>query len=155
MEMDFKIELILVSKLLIAVILGGIIGIEREIHGNSAGIRTYASVTLGAALFTLIGIHSTDLTAASRIVANIVTGIGFIGAGIIYKDGVKGLTHGLTSAATLWATAAIGVAVAYSMFVIAVVSTVVIYFLLAMHHFKWYISLKAKWKHNDHENDEI
>lgn len=155
MDVDFKLELILASKLIVAAVLGCIIGIEREQHNNPAGIRTYGAVALGAALFTLIGIHSTDITAASRIAANIVTGIGFLGAGIIYKNAVNGFTNGLTSASTLWATAAVGVAVAYNMFIIAVVSTAIIYFLLALHHFKWYLSLKSKWKHHDHENDEI
>ena len=149
--MDIKIELIIVAHLFIAFLLGAIIGLEREKHGNSAGIRTYAAVTLGAALFTLIGIHSTDdVTATGRIVANVVTGIGFLGAGIIYKDNTKGLTHGLTTASSVWAASAIGVAVAYNMYLIAVSATIAIYFLLALHHFKWYINLKAKWikKHN-------
>ena len=143
--MDIKIEFIIVAQLFIAFLLGAIIGLEREKHGNAAGIRTYAAVTLGAALFTLIGIHSPDTTASGRIVANIVTGIGFLGAGIIYKDNAKGLTHGLTTASSVWAAAAVGVAVAYNMYLIAVSATVAIYFLLALHHFKWYKKLKAKW----------
>lgn len=143
--MDIKIELIIVTQLIVAFILGGIIGLEREKRGNSAGIRTYAAVTLGAALFTLIGIHTTDTTAAGRIVANIVTGIGFLGAGIIYKDYDKGLTQGLTTASSIWATAAVGVAVAYNMYLIAVTATITLYFLLALHHFRWYIKLKEKW----------
>jgi len=146
--MDVKIELIIVVKLLIALALGAVIGLERERHGNSAGIRTYAAVALGAALYTIIGIHTTDASAASRIVANIVTGIGFLGAGIIFKDSNKGLTHGLTTASSIWATAAVGVAVAYSMYIIALASTAAIYFLLSLHHFKWYIKLKEKWKLN-------
>ncbi len=147
--MDIKIEIIMVAQLFIALLLGAFIGLEREVHGNSAGIRTYAAVTLGAALFTLIGIHATDVTAASRIVANIVTGIGFLGAGIIYKDSNKGLTFGLTTASTIWATAAVGVAVAYNMYLIAVSATVAIYFLLALHHFKWYNKLKNRWSNSE------
>ncbi|MDO9184406.1 MAG: MgtC/SapB family protein [Bacteroidia bacterium] len=153
---DLKIELIIVSKLFIAFLLGAIIGLEREKHGNAAGIRTYAAVTLGAALFTLIGIHTTDTTAAGRIVANIVTGIGFLGAGIIYKDSNKGLTHGLTTATSVWATAAVGVAVAYNMYLIAITATAAIYFLLALHHFRWYVRLKKKWRskvHHTYEDD--
>lgn len=147
--MDIKIELIIAGKLLIALLFGAIIGLERERHGNAAGIRTYAAVSLGAALFTLIGIHSDDTTAGSRIVANIVTGIGFLGAGIIYKDSNKGLTYGLTTASSVWATAAVGVAVAYSMFIIAAASTVAIYVLLSLHHFKWYNRMKERWKINN------
>ena len=143
--MNTKIELIIVAQLIVAFILGAVIGLERERHGNSAGIRTYAAVTLGAALFTLIGIHTTDVTAAGRIVANIVTGIGFLGAGIIYRDNAKDLTYGLTTASSIWATAAVGVAVAYNMYVIAVTATIAIYFLLALQHFRWYIQLTEKW----------
>lgn len=150
--MDIKIEMLIVAKLFVALILGAIIGIERERHGNAAGIRTYAAVSLGAALFTLIGIHTTDATAAGRIVANIVTGIGFLGAGIIYKDNTTGFNHGLTTASTVWATAAVGVAVAYNMFTIAVITTGFIYFLLALHHFKWYLRFREKCKNNDDEN---
>ncbi len=154
--MDIKIELIIVAQLIVAIILGGIIGLERERHGNSAGIRTYAAVTLGAALFTLIGIHTTDITAAGRIVSNIVTGIGFLGAGIIYKNDDKGLTQGLTTASSVWATAAVGVAVAYNCYLIAVTATIAIYFLLALHHFRWYIQFKDKWaeKHNPSSPEE-
>lgn len=143
--MDIKIELILVTKIFLALVLGGLIGLERERHGSAAGIRTYAAVSLGAALFTLIGIHSSDETAGGRIVANIVTGIGFLGAGIIYRNSEKGMTHGLTTASTVWATAAVGVAVAYNMFVIAIIASLAIYFLLALHHMQWYIKLKKKW----------
>jgi len=143
--MEIKDELLIIAQLFIAFLLGAIIGLEREKHGNAAGIRTYAAVTLGAALFTLIGIHSLDVTAAGRIVANVVTGIGFLGAGIIYKDNTKGLTLGLTTASSVWAAAAVGVAVAYNMYFIAVAATAAIYFLLALHHFKWYIKLKVKW----------
>ncbi len=153
--MDIKIELIIVGQLFVAFLLGAIIGFVREKHGHAAGIRTYAAVTLGAALFTLIGVHSPDATASGRIVANIVTGIGFLGAGIIYKDSTKGLTLGLTTASTVWAAAAIGVAVAYNMYIIAVAATAVIYFLLALHHFHWYIHLKDKWsKTQNHKHNE-
>lgn len=151
--MDIKLELILATKLLAALLLGALVGLEREMDGSPAGIRTYAAVALGAALFTLIGIHSSDPSSASRIVANIVTGIGFLGAGIIYKDNAKGFTHGLTTASTIWATAAVGVAVAYSMFIIATLATIAIYFLLALHHFKWYIQLKKKWNNKENHKD--
>ena len=143
--MNTKIELIIVAHLLVAFILGAIIGLERERHGYSAGIRTYASVTLGAALFTLIGIHATDDTAAGRIVANIVTGIGFLGAGLIYRDKDKDYVFGLTTASTIWSSAAVGVAVAYNMYIIAVSATIAIYVLLALQNFRWYIKLTEKW----------
>jgi putative Mg2+ transporter-C (MgtC) family protein len=153
--MDIKTELFITLQLLIAFALGAFIGIERERHLSAAGIRTYAMVCLGAALFTVIGIHSVDTTAGGRIAANIVTGIGFLGAGIIYKDNTKGITQGLTTASSIWATAAIGVAVAYNMFIIAICSTMVIYFLLALHHFKWYLRIKKRWSsHLEHKHDD-
>lgn len=154
--MDIKTELFITLQLLTAFVLGAFIGIERERHLSAAGIRTYAMVCLGAALFTAIGIHSVDATAGARIAANIVTGIGFLGAGIIYKDNTKGITQGLTTASSIWATAAIGVAVAYNMYLIAVAATIAIYLLLALHHFRWYIQLKAKWakKHNSDSHGE-
>lgn len=154
--MDIKVELAIALRLFIAFLLGAFIGLERERHGNSAGIRTYAAVSLGAALFTLIGIHATDQSAAGRIVANIVTGVGFLCAGIIYKDNEKGLTHGLTTASSVWATAAVGAAVAYSMYIIASAATIAIYFLLSLHHYHWYIRLKKKWEIKDeHKHDEV
>lgn len=148
-SIDVKIELVIIVQLLVAFILGAVIGLEREIHGHDAGVRTYAAVTLGAALFTLVGVHSNDITASGRIVANIVTGIGFLCAGIIYRDTKKDLTHGLTTASSVWATAAVGVAVAYHMYLIAIAATIAIYFLLALHHFHWYVNLKRKWKENE------
>lgn len=143
--MNAKIELIIVAQLLVSFILGAIIGFERERHGYSAGIRTYASVTLGAALFTLMGIHATDDTAAGRVVANIITGIGFLGAGLIYRDHAKDFVFGLTTASSIWTSAAVGVAVAYNMYIIAVAATMGIYLLLALQNFRWYIKLTEKW----------
>ena len=76
-----------------------------------------------------------------------------------YKDSAKGLTQGLTTASSIWATAAVGVSVAYSMYIIAVAATAGVYFLLALHHFQWYMKLKNKWKikesdqHRDDNND--
>jgi putative Mg2+ transporter-C (MgtC) family protein len=152
--MDIGNELIIVAKLLIAFLLGGFIGCDRERHGRDAGIRTYAAVCIGAALFTSIAAHLSDTAAASRIVANIVVGIGFLGAGIIYRNNASNTSHGLTTAATIWCTAAIGVAVGLSMFIIAVVGASALYFLLVLHHQKWYLKWKHKMvSHQVEEND--
>ncbi|KIA94714.1 membrane protein [Pedobacter kyungheensis] len=148
MEMENEWDIIL--RLLVAFILGCIIGLDREKHGRSAGIRTYAAVCLGAALFTAIGEHMGDTAAASRIIANVLVGIGFLGAGIIYKNDQTNTSQGLTTAATLWCTAGIGVAVGLNMFLIAVAAALGIYFLLSLHHQKWYVKWKKKFKH---END--
>lgn len=146
MQMDLESEFTIVVKLLIAFVLGAIVGLDRERHGSSAGISTYAAVCLGATLFTAIGEHMQDIAAASRIIANILVGIGFLGAGIIYKNDKTNSSQGLTTAATIWCTAGIGVAIGLNMLIIAVVAAVAIYFLLSLHHHKWYLSWKNKMK---------
>lgn len=141
--MDFKVELIIVSQLLVSFVLGAFIGFDRERHGRDAGIRTYAAVCIGATLFTAVANHLTgDVAAASRVIANIITGVGFLGAGIIYRNNSAGTSHGLTTAATIWCTAAVGVAIGLKMFIIAVVGSLALYFLLSLHHQRWY----KKWK---------
>ncbi|MDP1763691.1 MAG: MgtC/SapB family protein [Sediminibacterium sp.] len=141
--MDINVELIIVSKLIVSFLLGAFIGFDRERHGRDAGIRTYAAVCIGATLFTAIANHLvSDATAVSRVIANIVTGVGFLGAGIIYRNNSAGTSHGLTTAATVWCTSAVGVAVGLNMFIIAIVAALALYFLLSLHHQKWY----EKWK---------
>jgi len=151
---DIKVELIIVSKLIVSFILGAFIGLDRERHGRDAGIRTYAAVCIGATLFTAIAAHLVnDIAAVSRIIANIVTGVGFLGAGIIYRNSAAGSSHGLTTAATVWCTAAVGAAVGLSMFIIATVSALAIFFLLSLHHQKWYVKWKKKMIHK-HGNED-
>jgi putative Mg2+ transporter-C (MgtC) family protein len=95
-----------------------------------------------------------DVSAASRVIANIVTGVGFLGAGIIYRNSSAGTSHGLTTAATVWCTAAVGVAVGLNMFIIAIVGAIALYFLLSLHHQPWYVKWKKKMvnKHNENTN---
>lgn len=155
--MDLNNELIIVSKLLVSFLLGAFIGFDREMHGRDAGIRTYAAVCIGATLFTAIANHLVnDVAAASRVIANIVTGVGFLGAGIIYRNNNAGTSHGLTTAATVWGTAAVGVAVGLNMYIIALVSSAALYFLLSMHHYKWYVKWKErmKMKHSEDKGSE-
>ena len=91
--------------LLAAAVLGGVIGLERELNAQKAGFRTHVLVALGAALFTTVGadVAGSDPT---RVAAQVVTGIGFLGAGAILRD--SGGVHGLTTAASLWVTAGAG-----------------------------------------------
>lgn len=148
---DFKTEFVFILHLIISVLLGGFIGYDRERDGNDAGIRTYAAVCLGATIFTLIATHlKGDMGSSSRIIANIITGIGFLGAGIVYRNSTKEGVQGLTSAATIWATAAVGVAVALNMFIVAVMSALMIYGLLSLHHQAWYIKWKRSIRHANH-----
>ena len=107
-----------VVSLLIAAILGGIIGLERELRGKPAGLRTNILICLGSCVFTII---STSLSSGSdpgRIAAQIVTGIGFLGAGAIIHSGTG--THGLTTAAGIWIVASIGMACGAKMYPLAV-----------------------------------
>ncbi len=101
----------LVIRLLVAGLLGGALGYERKRAGKSAGVRTHMLVSLGSALFVLIpqqaGAGTGDIT---RVIQGVVAGIGFLGAGTILKDDDRGEVRGLTTAAGVWLTAAIGVA---------------------------------------------
>src|SRR5207245_4363123 len=113
-------------RLFVALLLGGLIGLERERQERAAGLRTVTMVSLGSCLFTLLSLgafHATN-TDPSRVAAQIVTGIGFLGAGTIFLR--KDLVRGLTTAATIWATAAIGMATATGEFFAAAFTTLLI-----------------------------
>jgi len=115
-----------IIKLLIAAGLGALIGIEREYHSKSAGLRTMILISVGSTLFTII---SSKLgNDAGRIAANIVTGIGFIGGGIIFRENNR--IVGITTAATAWATAALGMCVGIGFYEIATVSSGIVLFVL-------------------------
>lgn len=108
-----------VTGLVLSLILGFIIGIERETRGKDAGISTHILVIAGAALFTLLsGVIEPNME--GRIAAQIVTGIGFLGAGLILKEGR--IVHNLTTAASLWYAAAIGMAIGFGFYAIAVIA---------------------------------
>jgi putative Mg2+ transporter-C (MgtC) family protein len=98
-------------RLLMAALLGGVLGYERERHGKAAGVRTHMLVAMGAALFVLVpqqgGMEVADM---SRVIQGIVTGVGFLGAGAIIKRRTEEDVQGLTTAAGVWMTAAIGIA---------------------------------------------
>jgi putative Mg2+ transporter-C (MgtC) family protein len=108
-------------KIAIAFILGALLGVERQYRNKPAGFRTLIMITVGATLFTIL---SSRVTAnPDRIAANIITGIGFIGAGVIFKDGLK--VSGMTTAATIWIAAAVGMAVGYGAFYLAGTVTII------------------------------
>jgi len=136
---DVSLQLDLAVRMLIAAVLGAAIGFEREIHEHPAGMRTHLLVALGSAIFTLLSIFGFGVSAGSsgggspnvdptRIAAQIVSGIGFLGAGAILKYGTS--IRGLTTAASLWATAAVGMAVGAGSWIVAVVGTAIIVFSL-------------------------
>lgn len=114
-------------RLLIAAILGGILGFEREHKGKAAGVRTHMLVAIGAALFVLVpSMSGSQADAMSRVLQGVIAGIGFLGAGTILKgkEDEEGHVKGLTTAAGLWMTAAIGVAAGMGRESTAVLSTV-------------------------------
>ncbi len=106
--------------------MGGLIGLERELRAKDAGLRTHFLVALGSALFTLVSQYGfgADLKDSSRVAAQVVSGIGFLGAGTIIFQ--KNVVHGLTTAAGLWVTAAIGLSCGTGMFAVAGATTVLV-----------------------------
>lgn len=122
-----------VLRLLIASVLGGLIGYERELRGKSAGLRTHMLVALGAALFILVpqqaGASQQDV---SRILQGLIAGVGFLGAGAIMIGQQKENETGLTTAATVWITAAIGITVGIGFETTAVLSTFITLVILAL-----------------------
>jgi putative Mg2+ transporter-C (MgtC) family protein len=133
MPADAAHQLDIAVRLVVAAVLGATIGFEREIHSHPAGMRTHLLVALGSALFTVIsifafvGVLGSGVGAPvdpSRVAAQIVTGIGFLGAGAILKFGTS--IRGLTTAASLWATAAVGMGVGAGQYVLAIVGSAIV-----------------------------
>lgn len=144
--MHWTAELSLFAHVILSGFLGAVIGLERERFVGLAGIRTYATVSLGACLFGLISLHISQPADLSRIAAQIVSGIGFLGAGVIMRD--KGRVRGLTTAATLWATASVGLAVANHMYILSIGTTLLIVGILALHRFPGWLSWKFEHQNN-------
>ena len=123
-------EIYFLGQVVLAVILGAIVGWQRASWGKSAGARTYALVCGGAALFTIVSLNAFGLSESSRVAAQIVTGIGFLGAGMILHK--ENHVEGLTTAAGLWMVAAIGMAVGVKFYILAALTTVVMLVILMM-----------------------
>lgn len=130
----FFLELEIIFQLFLAAIIGLILGVEREYVGKPAGMRTYSLVTLGATIFTIISKYGFFDVGGdfdpSRVAAQIVTGIGFLGAGIIIFRGIK--VEGLTTAAGLWVTASIGMAIGAGMYLVAVVAAIIAFVVMVL-----------------------
>ena len=145
-------ELELILRLVLAVVLGGVIGYNRSRHNKPAGLRTMALISLGSAAFTLIGIEAViqlselqngakSLTSgvsssinldSSRIIAGIVGGVGFLGAGSIIQS--RGRVQGMTSAASIWVTATIGVSVGLGLYLLATTITFIAFLVLILYY---------------------
>ncbi len=147
-----------VCKLVLSMLLGAVIGIERRRKGQIAGMRTFALISMGAPLVMLISIYIPQVYLGlkngdpGRIAAQVVSGVGFLGAGAIIQ--MKGSVRGLTTAAGIWMAACIGLAVGAGMYLISIIATLLIIFILVnierielRHNFLWeskIIQLKAK-----------
>ena len=128
------VELEMVLRLIMATAMGAIIGYQRERAAKPAGLRTHILISVGAALFTIASLYGFGIGAdPARVAAGIVAGVGFLGAGaIIRRD--EGLVAGLTTAATIWAVAAIGLAAGAGLYLVSAVTTVLILVVLYLPH---------------------
>lgn len=125
-------DLILLTRTSLAAVLGFLVGFLRERRGSPAGDRTYAMVALGAAAFTAIGVDDFPAT-AEKLIAGVVTGVGFLGAGVIMRQGT-GEVRGLTTAASIWAVAAVGVVVGAGDYLMGAIIAVMIAAILEWEH---------------------
>lgn len=129
--MTIETQFLMVGRLFVAAVLGALIGSEREARGRDAGIRTFGAVSLGACAFSILSYAlvppGNDTT---RIAAQIVTGVGFLGAGVIMR--ARGHISGLTTSATLWATAAVGMAIGYGLYLLGGATAALLLLLLLL-----------------------
>ena len=145
---SFQWDMEMFFRVIFACFLGGLIGWERERHRNiiSAGIRTYGAIALGSCAFGIVGLYILN-SDPSRVASQVVTGIGFLGGGIIFRQG--DYVTGLTTAATLWATAAVGLAVSVGMYLIALLIALLIFLLLYLPRLDWRKKISAKYSSLD------
>ena len=123
----------LAVRVSVALLAGAVIGWDRELRASSAGFRTHILVAVGSALFMIVPLHAGfDAADMSRVVQGLVAGIGFLGAGAILKLDDRGEIKGLTTAATIWVTAALGMTAGLGQLVTAVVGTIVVLAVLAL-----------------------
>lgn len=140
----FEEDLSFVIRIVLSATLGGIVGWDREISTVPAGIRTYASVCLGACIFGLVSRYAEGAHDPTRIAAQVVSGIGFLGAGVILRD--RGQITGLTTAAALWATASVGLCIAFEHYFLGVCGATIIFLVLSIHKFNFWNRIKTKGK---------
>lgn len=142
--MDF---LDIALRIIVAAVVGGLVGLNRDLHGKPTGVPTLGLVGLGSAVAVLAVGHSGDNAAASRVIQGIVTGIGFLGAGVIIRPATKSRVHGLTTAACVWLTAALGAACGVGAWRVVVVGVPMAFLLLLfgkrVEHLSHYVSREA------------
>lgn len=152
--MSIELQLHLLVQVILAAFLSMIVGLDRERRDKSAGLRTHMLTGLGACLFTAIGSHALPDGDPTRVAAGVVSGIGFLGAGVIFRS--EDRVRDLTTSASIWATAAIGVAVALDAWLLAIGATLLVWFILAVVQ-RWEVSVfhtNGKKIAKDHESSE-
>jgi len=132
--MNLELELELVAKVILGFIFSGIVGLEREVSLKPAGLRTHILVGLGSTLLTILSLDAFPSSDPARVAASIIVGIGFLGAGTIIKTKEKVL--GLTTAASLWIVASIGVATGAEYYLLAAVTTILAFLVLKLDIFE-------------------
>jgi len=140
-DIDWMETIRIFSNLALAGVLGAVIGWEREKSGSQAGIRTYGFIALGACAFGTVSALIPNADPA-RVAAQVVTGIGFICAGVIFKEGAN--IAGLTTAASLWSTAAVGLAASFSYYNVAIITAFIMFTALNLSQLTWWNKLSAK-----------
>jgi putative Mg2+ transporter-C (MgtC) family protein len=128
MPFNFTVPTDDIIKVALAVLCGGVLGIERQYKNKTAGFRTIILICLGSTLYTLVAQRT-----GVGVNINIVTGIGFIGAGVIFKDNIS--VNGLTTAAVIWVSAAIGMAIGTNNYLLAIISSLLTIFVLWLFHY--------------------
>lgn len=126
MQFDYEI----LARFLLAVLWGGIVGAERQYRSKSAGFRTMIMISMGACFFTMMSMLIGDPSNRDRIASNIVTGIGFLGAGVIFRG--ENRINGITTAATIWAVAAVGMGIGAGYYFAAACASILTFFILAV-----------------------
>lgn len=132
--MNLELELELVAKVILGFIFSGIVGLEREVSLKPAGLRTHILVGLGSTLLTILSLDAFPSSDPARVAASIIVGIGFLGAGTIIKTKEK--VVGLTTAASLWIVASIGVATGAEYYLLAAVTTILAFLVLKLDIFE-------------------
>ncbi len=125
-------------RLVLSVVFGGLIGLEREVVHKPAGVRTHMLVCLGSALFVLLTIETLPVEVV-RIIAGVATGIGFLGAGTIFK--AKDEVHGLTTAASVWAVSAVGLAIGLGYYLMTAIAVILILIVLQLNKLEFFRKL--------------
>lgn len=132
MEFDAHMNDILI-KLVVSLAIGSVIGAEREYRNKSAGLRTMILIAIGSTVFTIISVEFSHPTEIGRIASNIVTGVGFLGAGAIMRDGLS--ISGLTTASTIWVVASLGMGIGFGEFQLSVAGAVLVMVVLILFNY--------------------